>query len=448
MNETRLAQLLDDATRPEPPMGPVVTASMRAGDRLRWRRRISATATTTAVTALVVSAFAVAVSYRPAPAAPAVVHRAGVAIIETSLHSVIAVNLATGRQSRPIRVPIGLGALLYGPSIVSAPGGRTVWVVSSTELTPISTRTDRAGPPIRLNTRDATTAVILAGGTRAYVALNTGGVLVVDLTTRKVLTEVKVPACAYMILSPDGKLIYAYTVKGIAVITTTLNVVVETFPLPISPFKISVAPDSTTAYAFVERFASVSHLRPKGWITQVERINAATGATRMITIRNSEAAALAPDGSRLYAAGQGALYAVSPVSGKTVRRWPLPLRSVSALAIGHDGTVLAFGYGLGRTSGPALVIMNLRTAHVERLVHLPYSISSDPILELVVHPPEIFPEVVQDMQVSPDGRTVYVEVLKANPAGAYAMAVAVGSGAVVASTAVEIEMDYNVAFGR
>ncbi len=446
MSETRLTQLLDEAIRPEPPMGSVVTASMRAGDRLRRRRRISATAIAAAVTALAVTAFAVALSYRPAPAAPTGVRHTWVAFIETSLRTVVAVDLATGRQSRPIRVPTISGLLPYGQVILSAQDGQTVWVTSPNEMTPINALTDQAGPTIHF-AQDTTTAVILADGTRAYVASGTGGVLVVDLTNRKVLAEIKVPTCQYLVLSPDGSLVYAYTDKGIAVISTSTNLVLKTFPALLPPYEISVAPDSTTAYAFVERFASLSDMQPEGWFTQVERISAATGATRTFTIRNSEAAALAPDGSQLYVAGQGALSAVSPVSGSTVRRWTLPLRSVSALAIGRDGTAFAFGYLPGHKSKPALVIMNLHTGRVERLVHLPYSITPDEPLELV-RSHEVFPDVVQDMQVSPDGQTVYVEVQKANLTTSYAIAVAARSGAIIASTAMQGVPSYDLAFGR
>ncbi len=447
MNETRLTQLLDDATRPEPPMGPVVTASMRAGDRLRRRQRISAIAITAAVTAFAVTAFAVALSYRPAPAAPATVHRTGVAFIESPPQSVVAVDLSNGRASRPIRVPISTGLLLYASSMASAPDGLTVWVVGNTELTPINTRTDRPGPSIHLNARGATTAVIGADGTRAYVALQAGDVLVVDLTTGKVLTKIKTSACYYMAVSPDGKLVYAYAYGKIMIIGTAANSVLRTVPLLAPPYKISVAPDSTTAYAFVEHSASFVHSRVDGWVTEVERINAATGATKTFTIRNSGAAALAPDAALLYAAGQGALYAVSPVTGKTVGRWSLPLKSVSALAISHDGSAaFALGYAPGRTPKAVLVIVSLHSGHAERPVHLPYLIAGP--FFMAGHPYEAISTTVQDMQVSPDGQTAYVELISASRTMYYALAVAVRSGAIIASTAGAAGLGGEVAFGR
>jgi DNA-binding beta-propeller fold protein YncE len=405
MNDTRLTQLLEDASRPEPPMGPVVSASMRAGDRLRWRRRITATAAIAALTALAVTVPAFALRAGPAPAAPALGGGTGAAFIETTRHTVVAVNLATGRARRPIRVPTISLTQSYGHPMATAPGGRTVWIMGNTELTPVNTRTDRAGTPIRLNARGVMDALITARGTRAYVALSPHGILVVNLTTRKVLTEIKAPNCSYMVPSPDGKLIYCDG-EGIAIISTTTNTVLRTVPLTLSPYAVSVAPDSTTAYALAEGFSSISHGQNVGPFSQVTRINAAIGATGTIKIRNTEAAAMSPDGALVYAAGQRALYAVSPVSGKTVWHWQLPARSVSALAISPDGST-AFAY-------------------------------------LVVDP-NTDPGVI--LQVSPDGRTVYVELQK-NLAVSYAVAVAASSGRIIASTPVRFPGPYPVAFAR
>ncbi len=424
MNETRLAQLLDNATRPEPPMGPVVSASMRAGDRLRRRRRIEVTTAIAALTALAVTVPAFAFRAGPGPAAPAAVRRTGTAFIETSRHAVVAVTLATGRASRPIRVPTISLTQLYGYPIAAAPDGRTVWVMGNTGLTPVNTRTDRAGPLIRLNARGVIGALITPGGTRAYVALSPHGILVVDLTARKVLTEIKTPDCSFLVPSPDGKLIYCDG-EGIAIIDATTNTVRRTVSLTGAPYALSVAPDSTTAYAFTEGVVTP--------FTQVTRIDAATGTTSTITIRNSGAGVMAPNGALLYAAGQRALYAVSPVSGKTVRHWQLPARSVSALAISPDGsTAFALGYARGRAAKAILVMVNLHTGRVERLVHLPYLVDPNP-------------DVV--LQLSPDGRTVYVELQK-DVSTSYAVAVAASSGRIIASTRLPWSWTYPVAFAR
>ncbi len=427
MNETKLTQLLDDATRTEPPMGLVVSASMRAGDRLRWRRRLSAAGIVAALTALAAVVPTVAFGARQAPSAPAWVGRTGTAFVVTSPRTVVAVNLGTGMASRPIRVPTIKGVQFQGHPMATAPDGRTVWVMGSTELTPIDTQTDQTGPPIRLHARGVFGALITADGTRAYVPLSPSGVLVVDLRTGMIVAEIKGPDCRFLVPSPDGKLLYCGS-NGVSIISTTTNAVLWTLSYPLIPGitdAISVARDSTTAYAF----SDAADLR-----TAITHINAATGATSTITIRNSGAAAFAPSDALVYAGGQRALYAVNPVSGKTVRHWQLPATSVSALAFSPDGsTAYALGYARGRAPKVILVMVNLHSGHVERLIHLPY-LGGNPEISF--------------LQVSPDGRTVYVELEKVNLTMSYDVAIAASSGRIIASTPVQDTWAYPVAFAR
>ncbi len=409
-------------------MGPVVTTAMRAGDRLRWRRRVVATAAIATATALAVSVPALA--FRTTPAAPAAGQRTGTAFVETSQHTVAAINLATGRQ-RTIRVPtIGL-TVIYGSTLVASPDGHTVWLMNWTKITPVNARTDRVGAAIPLHVVGVDTAVITDGGTRAYVALSPRDILVVDLTTRKVLTRIKIVQCSNLVLSPNGKLIYALDDEGVGIISTATNTVLRTArvgPLVLSPF--SVAPDSTTAYAFAEGFS------PKNGspFTMEFRFNAVTGTSKAFTIRNTEAAAMAPDDSLAYVAGQRALYAINPATGRTVRRWALPERSVSGLAVSPNGsTAYVFGQPRGRSVLGVLAMVNLHTGHVERLVHFPYR-------------PYPFASTVL-LQLSPDGRTVYAELQKSEDVSD-SVAVAANSGRVVASTTVHFPGPYPVAFAK
>jgi DNA-binding beta-propeller fold protein YncE len=420
----------------EPPIGPVVTAAIHAGDRLRWRRRIAAAAAVAGLTAVAITVPAFALGAGPALTSRASVHGAGTAFIETSGNTVVAVNLVTGRAGRPIRLP-GISLTdLYGHPMATAPDGQTVWVMRNTELTPINVRTDQAGRSVRLYTPGALGALITDRGSRAYVALSPHGLLVVNLADRQVLSEIMVPACQYLVPSPDGRLIYGDCPgkgSGVAVISTTTNTVLRSVSLGDDPYAIAVAPDSTTAYAFAEGFSAISHGQTVGPFTLATRIDASTGAARTIKIRNTEAGAMAPNGSLIYAAGQHALYAVSPVSGKAVGHWPLPERSVSALAVSPDGaTAYALGFPLGRSQQAVLAMVNLRTGRVERLVHLPYRVDPNP-------------DVV--LQVSPDGQTVYAELQKSLTAS-YAVAVDAGSGRIIAMTPVHFSFTYPVAFAR
>jgi hypothetical protein len=409
-------------------MGPVVTNAMRAGDRLRWRRRVVATAAIAAATALAVSVPALA--FRTTPATPAAGQRTGTAFVETSQHTVAAINLSTGRQ-RSIRVPAITGAVIYGSTLVAAPDGRTVWVMNYTAMTPVSTPTDRVGASIPLHVVGVDTALIADGGTRAYVALSPRDILVVDLTTRKVLTRIKIAQCSYLVLSPNGKLIYTVDDQGIGIISTTTNTVLRTVPVgSVAAYPLSVAPDSTTAYTFVEGFTRSGNVP----FTKAFRVGTVTGARKTFTFRNTEAGAMAPDGSLLYAAGQRALYAVNPATGRTVRRWALPERSVSGLAVSPNGsTAYVFGQPRGRSVLGVLAVVNLHTGHVERLVHFPYR-------------PYPYPSTVL-LQLSPDGRTVYAELQKSEDVYD-AVAIAASSGRVIASTTVDFPGPYPVAFAK
>jgi outer membrane protein assembly factor BamB len=407
-------------------MGPVVTEAMHAGDRLRWRRRIAAV--TAIVAAVTLAATVPALAFRTStPAAAPVAGRTGTAFIETSSHTVVAVNLATGAE-KTIRVPTIGGTVFYGSTLVATPDGRAVWVMNYTKITPINTITDRVGPSIPLHVVGVDTALITDGGTRAYVALSPRDILVVDLTTGKVLTRIKISQCIYLVLSPDGKLIYAVDNQGVGIISTATNTLLRTALGPSLLHPFSVAPDSTTAYTFSEGFS----LQTGVPFTDVIRVSALTGASKTFSIANTGAAAMGPDDSLAYVAGQRALYAVNPATGRTVRRWALPERSVSGLAISPNGsTAYVFGQPRGRSVLGVLAMVNLHTGHVERLIHFsrrPYPFASTVLLQL-----------------SPDGRTVYVELQK-NGGGSYAVAIAASSGRVIASTIVHFPGPDPVAF--
>jgi hypothetical protein len=422
MNEHRLAELLDDATRPEPPMGPVVSASMLAGDRLRWRRRIQATAAVAAVAAFAAAIPAFAFRSAPEPAGPAAGHRTGVAFIATSRHTVVPVNLATGRARQPIRVPAISGPAAAGPPIVGAPGGTTIWITGSAGLlTPISVRTGRAGTPIPLHPGASTvrrgagvpeTAVITDHGRRAYVATIPRGVLAVDLTSRKVLADIRVPYPYTLAASSNGKLVYVGGAGGLTVISAQTNTVVRTVKGR-DWFGLWVAPDGTTVYSWTA--IATQSLQ---WATVVVRVDAATGATSTFTIKNARAAAMAPNGSLLYAAGDGAMYAVSPVTGTIVARWPLAESSAVALAVSPNGsTAYVLGYTPARKVTVVLDVVNLRTGRTVRRISVPGA-------------PSLYRG---NLSLSPDGRTVYVEV-NSSAGTWHADAIDATSGRLIAST--------------
>jgi sugar lactone lactonase YvrE len=437
MNESRLTQLLDEATRSEPLLGPVVSASMRAGDRLRRRRRIRAVATVAALVAGAVTVPAFALQAGEVSSAPAAGGRTGTAFIATSRDTIVRVDLATGQTSRPIRVPT---IPVADFPLVAAPGGRTIWVTGSAGLlTPISVRAPRAGPPVRLRSGAAPAgqplaAVITDHGARAYVALSPHGVLAVNLATRKVLASINVQYPETLAASPDGKLIFVNANGGLTVISTRTNTVLRTIKWHPPGLWAVTAVGDKTVYALA---TSAVGLKAASYDTVLVRVSTATGATRTFVIRNTFSDAVAPNGSLLYAAGPTALWAVSPATGKTVARWPLALKNANSLAISPDGTTAyILGYLSGRGLRAVLVKVNLRTGQIVRRVHVPHFISPYP----------------GALMVSPDGRTVYAEMYKTVTLE-YAIAFDARSGRIVASTAMRPHdapegAPDSVAFGR
>lgn len=426
MNENRLTQLLDDATRPEPPMGPVVRGAMLAGDRLRWRRRIQVTVAVAAVTALAAGVPAFAFRSAPKPASPPERHRTGIALIATSRDTVVLVNLATGRAGQLIRVPT-IPSTVASPIAAAAPGGQTIWITGRAGLlTPISVRTGRAGTPIPLPLPKAFSPMkgpqtaIITGHGRAYVAMYPRGLLAVDLTSRKVLADIPLRYPTSLAASSDGKLLYVAGAEGsLTVISTQTNTVLRT--LKNGPRRVWLAPDGTTVYWW-----GVGGTMTGGDVV-VTRVDAVTGATLTFTIKNAGTVALAPSGSMLYAAGNRALYAVDPGTGKIVARWPLGGVAGSwapALAVSPDGST---GYVLGQTvdrdskTTSTLDIVNLRTGRTVRRISTNGFGLGDR----------------SNWSLSPDGRTIYVERL--SPAHIwYAEAIDASSGRLVTSTKLSV----------
>src|SRR5215472_10464035 len=108
MDEKLLRDLLGRAVRGEPPLGPVPRNALRAGIRLRRRRRAQGTAACAAILAAAVFAVpALTGTSRPRPALPA--HPAPparvvyVANLDSSgASSVTPISIATGTPGKPI----------------------------------------------------------------------------------------------------------------------------------------------------------------------------------------------------------------------------------------------------------------------------------------------------------------------------------------------------------
>lgn len=155
MDEASLRRLLDGALAHEPPMGPVAQRSLRAGIRLRRRRRARNTAAGLAAVALIVVLVPVvsgALSHAPGGRAftghVSTDHHATAYVVNNIGHpgTVTPISETTGRAGQPI--PVSQGA---GP-ITITPDGKTGYVSSDTDpgwVIPVNLRTGAPGRPIR-----------------------------------------------------------------------------------------------------------------------------------------------------------------------------------------------------------------------------------------------------------------------------------------------------------
>ena len=254
MDETTLRDLLDRATATEPPIGPLVRNALRAGVRLRRRRRLTSAAT---------SATAVAVLAGGVPALTGVIgSTAGTglrpvkptAYVATGGQTVVPISLATNAAGKPIKLTAPGG--IQGMAIT--PNGRTVYVESARgEMTPISTATNRAGRPFRVGF-DGSDILITPNGKSAYVYEDFQGVVPVNLVKHTQLKFIKVPQASAVAMTPNGKTVYVVTAGGntagkidtVTPIRTATNTVLKPIKLTTVSFGpgIVIAPDGRAAY--------------------------------------------------------------------------------------------------------------------------------------------------------------------------------------------------------
>jgi YVTN family beta-propeller protein len=149
MDEAPLRRLLDSALASEPPMWPVADDSLRAGIKLRRRRRAWGASPSAAVVALIAVAIPgiTGVLSDTSAAHPARVPRharARTAYVVGGRDTVTPIATATNTPGKPIKVGKGPWA------IAITPDGKTAYVLNanSDTVTPIATATNTPGPPI------------------------------------------------------------------------------------------------------------------------------------------------------------------------------------------------------------------------------------------------------------------------------------------------------------
>ena len=216
MDETRLVrELLERAMVPEPPLGPMVQNALRAGIRLRRRRRVQAIASGTAAAVVCAAALAVpaAIHNRAAPQASGT---ATVYVIggSSTQGAVTPISAATNQPGRPIVLGSGFMVGLL-PEMAVTPNEKTIYATDGlSAVAPISTATNRAGKPVEVvHEPDEGIEQIVAApdGKTIYVLDSTTAVTPISTGTNRPGKRADLGAYGFysqMTITPDGKTLY------------------------------------------------------------------------------------------------------------------------------------------------------------------------------------------------------------------------------------------------
>jgi YVTN family beta-propeller protein len=188
-----------------------------------------------------------------------------------------------------------------------------------------------------------TDVAVRPDGTRAYVPLQTGSVLAVDLTRRQVASTIRTEGRPYTIaLTRDGTQAYVADLAGISlfVLDTTTDSLAKSIDLaplqrPVRSPAVAISPDGGRAYV-------TSATPMDDYFIVIDTAANAIAGRHPLDIHPVGIAA-SPDGQRLYVAGcrlacvDGTLAVFDAASGSVLSSIPLPAAPVG-LVMTPDGT--------------------------------------------------------------------------------------------------------------
>jgi DNA-binding beta-propeller fold protein YncE len=420
---TLVRDLLERAIVPEPPIGPLAQNAVRAGLRLRRRRRIQGIAGA----AIVVCAAAIAVTGMTAnrtagPAdIPATVYVLGGS---QAVGTVTPISTTTRRPGRPIVVRTGSENLGVPQQLALTPDGKTIWVADGNDnVTPISAATNRAGKPVRVvhGEYEGTDQVLATpDGKTVYVLDSYGEVTPISTATHKPGKPIKLgdnlvgDNADEMAITPDGKTLYVggFGAPGLSSsyvipIATATNRAGKPITVPTNGDAIVITPDGRTVYVIGQ--PSVAP-RQRIEVTPIATASNRPG-TPVIVGNGSQfpnpQVAMTPNGRTIYILDTNARGGVIPFS--TVTNTPGKLISfgtaqVLEIAIAPDGStayvlsqppgwsqhLMAGGGGALTCTGARGDVTPIATA--TNTVGTPIKVGCEPL----------------SAAFTPDGRTLYV----------------------------------------
>ena len=240
--------------------------------------------------------------------------------------TVTPIRTATNTVGRPIKT----GPIPFTVTMAITPNSKTLYVVNEGPgtVTPINTATNTAGKNIKVGVTPAA-IVITPDGKTAYVlnlargAPGKGTVVPVNTATNTAGNPIKVAgmfpdALNLMVMTPNGKTIYAVAFTAMTPINTATNTArpaIRVAPRHGQDFTAAIAPDGRTLYV-------AGGLGPQFTRGFVVPVSTATGAVgRAIVFRGQPSVmALTPNGKALYvvcSGGAGSPQLVIPINTTT-----------------------------------------------------------------------------------------------------------------------------------
>jgi DNA-binding beta-propeller fold protein YncE len=355
MDETPLRDLLERATVPEPPIGPVAQNALRAGLTLRRRRR-TRYAAAGAATIVVACAAALAVTGTTGRQAAAPARNAATIYVVSQTGTEIMVTpvpTATDKPGEPVRIgPQGpyVGDILTALSS----DGKTIWVSNGSVVWPFSTATDTAGKQIAIPNRYGNAFQLLASpnGKTVYVLAMRGafGTVMPISTATDRLGKPIYQGLGFldMAITPDGKTLYilgpGYLSSRLIPVATSSNEPGEPISLGIGASAIFVPPDGRTAYA-------IGNLGPGAQTPEIEPISTVTNKPGspigFAAAGGIFGIAMAPDEHVIYVAvrfnartyGAIPFFTASNTLGKVIAL-PAGMAGQGMLAVAPDGRAI------------------------------------------------------------------------------------------------------------
>ncbi len=264
MDENELRALLGRAVAYEPGLGPLVDNAVRAGTRIRRRRRVLGAVGCVAVIAVVggmVPVLGHALAGRPEP---------------TTAHTVRPSPSGLGPSLAPDRQPSPSASRTHGPVSRSAPpavvpstsasgsgaGASILAVDSYGSIFTVNSATHSAGKPVGIN-GTVVTSVVSPDGKTMYALVDTDEIVPISTTTHRIGRSIPVPsatAIVRMTVSPSGRFIYLsdYPDHQVLAVDVARRTVAATISTGLSPDQIAFSPSGTTGYVADTNAASVT----------------------------------------------------------------------------------------------------------------------------------------------------------------------------------------------